>query len=80
MKDLFESMDYIKLFHGCDTDLKLLHTNFGIHLLNLFDCSKAYMKITNEKNSVSLQFLSNKYLNVFNYYYLLILNKKKKKR
>lgn len=47
LKKLMENKGILKIFHGCETDLKILFVNFGISVVNLFDTAKAYMKIKN---------------------------------
>ena len=61
---IFENKNYVKLFHGCDTDLKLLKSNLELNLVNIFDTANAYMKLSEVKISPSLSYLSKKFLSV----------------
>ena len=62
LQPIFHAEDIIKVFHGCDNDLKWLKANFDVDVVNLFDTSRAYMLITQEGSSVSLALLVRKFL------------------
>ena len=63
-KPLFENNKIIKIFHGCDSDLQWLKTDYDFDIVNIFDTAKAYMYLSKDKSLVSLAFLAKKYLNI----------------
>lgn len=63
-KKLFENNKIIKIFHGCDSDLQWLKTDYDFDIVNIFDTAKAYMYLSKDKSLVSLAFLAKKYLNI----------------
>ncbi len=70
MKDIFESENIIKIFHGCDNDIVWLITNFEIFTRNIFDTGRAFIILQNFilnnktfKNLPSLSYLSKFFLN-----------------
>eukprot|EP00826_Nyctotherus_ovalis_P038880 TRINITY_DN3680_c0_g2_i2.p1 TRINITY_DN3680_c0_g2~~TRINITY_DN3680_c0_g2_i2.p1 ORF type:complete len:171 (+),score=19.57 TRINITY_DN3680_c0_g2_i2:242-754(+) len=50
LKDIFESAEVVKVFHGCDYDLSLLASNHSIYCKNIFDTARAYCILTNTAN------------------------------
>jgi len=44
LKPFFESSSYIKIFHGGETDLKLLKKDLNLNMVNIFDTAKAELK------------------------------------
>ncbi|KAL4427585.1 hypothetical protein ABPG74_012976 [Tetrahymena malaccensis] len=63
LKSIFESAKFVKVFHGGETDLKLLKKDLNFNLVNIFDTAKAYLKQNKGAGSVSLSSLSQQYLN-----------------
>jgi len=59
---IFEAENIIKVFHGCDGDLKWLKSNFDIDVMNLFDTSRAHMLLNNETVSLGLSALTQQFL------------------
>ncbi len=43
MKEFFENEAYIKILHGCETDLRLLKKEFDFNIVNIFDTAKAHV-------------------------------------
>ena len=43
LKDIFENDLILKIFHGCDNDIKWLLCNFNIIPINIFDTAKAFV-------------------------------------
>jgi len=62
LQTIFAAENIIKVFHGCDNDLKWLKSNFDIDVMNLFDTSRAYMLLTNDTISMGLSTLTLKFL------------------
>lgn len=54
IRAIFESTKYLKIMHGCETDLKVLFTNLNISCVNVFDTSKLEMEIEKSKQNPSL--------------------------
>ena len=44
LKPFFESVACIKVFHGGETDLKLLKKDLNLNMINIFDTAKAELK------------------------------------
>ena len=42
LKDVFEDLMIVKVFHGSDSDLQLLATDLDIVVVNVFDTARAY--------------------------------------
>jgi len=63
LTEIFASENIVKCFHGCDSDLKWLKSDFDIDVVNLFDTAKAMMIIMNDKTAYSLSTVSCRYLN-----------------
>jgi len=63
LQPVFEADSLLKVFHGCDGDLKWLKSNFDIDVVNLFDTSKAQMLLTNDPVSLGLSTLTQQFLN-----------------
>eukprot|EP01016_Furgasonia_blochmanni_P057236 TRINITY_DN9901_c0_g1_i1.p1 TRINITY_DN9901_c0_g1~~TRINITY_DN9901_c0_g1_i1.p1 ORF type:complete len:228 (-),score=33.96 TRINITY_DN9901_c0_g1_i1:187-870(-) len=61
---VFASSDIVKIFHGCDNDLKWLKNDFDVDVVNMFDTSRAYLTAEGEKFTVSLQNLALRTFNV----------------
>ena len=61
---IFEDAKKLKLFHGCDTDLKWLKSSFGFDVVNIYDTASAEKILHDAKGSLSLFQLAMKYLNV----------------
>ena len=40
---MFKSLDYVKIFHGSDSDLKFLVADLGVVTLNVFDTARALL-------------------------------------
>jgi ribonuclease D len=56
--------DSIKLFHGCDNDLRWLASNFGFQIGGLIDTARAEQIISSTMVSVGLSALAKKYLKI----------------
>jgi hypothetical protein len=54
VKEIFSSLEYIKIFQGCKTDLALLKTDLGIDVVNVFDTAEAQKILDSAKTSKSL--------------------------
>jgi ribonuclease D len=52
---IFESDKILKLFHGCDVDLRVLFSDLKLSVLNLLDTSKIDMALTKSPNAQSLE-------------------------
>ena len=59
---IFLSQDIVKVFHGCESDLKWLKANFNIDVVNLFDTGRALMLLNNVDLPYSLTYLTSEYL------------------
>jgi len=59
---IFISQDIVKVFHGCESDLKWLKANFNIDVVNLFDTGRALMLLNNVDLPYSLTYLTSEYL------------------
>ena len=42
LKGIFANPSILKIFHGCDSDLKYLIADLGIVTINLFDTARAF--------------------------------------
>ena len=49
LKFIFEDPNIIKIFHSCESDVKLLKSDFDFNIVNLFDTAKAQKLITKNK-------------------------------
>jgi len=65
LKTVFLAEEIVKVFHGCDNDLKWLKSDFDIDVVNLYDTAKAIMLIENGKYVESLSSLTKKYLGFY---------------
>ena len=45
LKDIFLSKEYLKLFHGCETDIKVLFCDLHFSVNRIFDTGRVDMKI-----------------------------------
>ena len=61
---LFEDAKYLKLLHGCQTDLSLIFSSMGIVVRNVFDTARAYSDIHGLENHPGLGSLSEKVLGI----------------
>lgn len=59
---IFLSQDIVKVFHGCESDLKWLKADFNIDVMNLFDTGRALMLLNNVELAYSLAYLTSEYL------------------
>jgi len=62
LQSIFAAENIMKVFHGCDNDLKWLKSNFDIDVVNLFDTSRAFMLLANDTVSLGLSTLTLKFL------------------
>ena len=62
LQPVFEAEKILKVFHGCDSDLKWLKSNFDIDVVNLFDTSRAHMILNNDNLSLGLSALTQQLL------------------
>jgi len=62
LQPIFEAENIIKVFHGCDGDLKWLKSNFDIDVMNLFDTSRAHMLLNNDTVSLGLSNITKQFL------------------
>lgn len=61
---LFKNPKQVKVFHGCETDLRCLLSDLRIVVPNLYDTAKMDLILRNHANEVSLQKLCNQYLGI----------------
>lgn len=61
---VFNSWDVIKLFHGCDSDLKWLKNDFDIDCVRIFDTARADMLLNGSGQAASLGTLAQRHLDV----------------
>lgn len=54
---LMENEKIVKIFHGCDSDLLWLKSDFDAHPVRIFDTARAYRVLKNESQLSSLAFL-----------------------
>ena len=56
--DLFEQPTKLKIFHGCDNDIRWLCEDFSFRTVCIHDTCKAHSILTGEKVSISLKKLT----------------------
>ena len=62
--EMFGSWKIIKLFHGCDSDLRWLKNDFDIDCVRIFDTARADMLLNGRGQASSLGFLAQKHLGI----------------
>lgn len=62
LNHVFTNPNVVKVFHGCDHDVKWLQRDFGLYLVNVFDTGQASRVLHYER--FSLAFLLNKFCGV----------------
>ena len=45
LKGIFADSEVIKIFHGCDSDIKYLISDLGIMTVNIFDTGRFYSMV-----------------------------------
>ena len=62
LQPVFAAEGIVKVFHGCENDLKWLKSNFDVDVVNLFDTGRAFMLLHEDAFLPSLAFLVQKFL------------------
>ncbi|CAD8157141.1 unnamed protein product [Paramecium pentaurelia] len=62
---IFENQHLLKVFHGCEVDLRVLFSDLKIIVKNILDTSKIDMALIKSPNAQSLEKLCKQYLNIY---------------
>ncbi|CAD8062613.1 unnamed protein product [Paramecium sonneborni] len=64
LEPIFQNQQLLKIFHGCDVDLRVLFCDLKIIVKQILDTSKIDMALMKSPNAQSLEKLCKQYLNI----------------